>query len=97
MSSPGNQGSSDSSDFSDDDDDDDDDGGWLAQSTFELRNPPVPVRGHHPRRSISSNGFDVSNEFMLLAFVNFTMVRTLSSLDLAQAVAYRTTRLVMMM
>ncbi|KAF9014193.1 SIT4 phosphatase-associated protein-domain-containing protein [Cyathus striatus] len=42
-----------------DDDDEDEEEGWLAQSNFSLRNPPISsrhIRGD--RRPLSSNGFD---------------------------------------
>ncbi|TFK90277.1 SAPS-domain-containing protein [Polyporus arcularius HHB13444] len=40
-------------------DDEDEGGGWLAQSTFELRPPPVTARQHdNGRRPLSASGFD---------------------------------------
>ncbi|KAF8884827.1 SIT4 phosphatase-associated protein-domain-containing protein [Infundibulicybe gibba] len=40
-------------------DDDDDDGGWLAQSTFSLSNPPVSARHqNNERRPLEHSGFD---------------------------------------
>ncbi|KAI0797491.1 SAPS-domain-containing protein [Abortiporus biennis] len=39
--------------------DGEEDGGWLAQSTFDLRPPPVAARSHTPeRRPLSPSGFD---------------------------------------
>jgi serine/threonine-protein phosphatase 6 regulatory subunit 3 len=47
-------------------DEEDEDGGWLAQSTFDLGNPPVSARNRQSdRRSSSSSGFDVSATFLL--------------------------------
>lgn len=45
---------------SDEASDEEDEGGWLAQSTFELRPPPVTARAHdNGRRPLSSTGFEV--------------------------------------
>ena len=44
----------------DDNSDDEEEGGWLAQSTFELRPPPVTARQHDSdRRPLSASGFEV--------------------------------------
>ena len=41
-------------------DDEEEDGGWLAQSTFDLRPPPLSARQHETdRRPLSTSGFDV--------------------------------------
>ncbi|KAI0362567.1 SAPS-domain-containing protein [Trametes cingulata] len=46
---------------SDEASDEEEDGGWLAQSTFELRPPPVTARQHdNGRRPLSSTGFEDS-------------------------------------
>ncbi|KAH9900937.1 SAPS-domain-containing protein [Cubamyces lactineus] len=46
---------------SDEASDEEEDGGWLAQSTFELRPPPVTARQHEDeRRPLSSTSFDDS-------------------------------------
>jgi serine/threonine-protein phosphatase 6 regulatory subunit 3 len=45
---------------SSDDDDDDDEGGWLSQSTFGLRDPPVSTMHQSSgRRPLSASGFEV--------------------------------------
>ncbi|KAI0636560.1 SIT4 phosphatase-associated protein-domain-containing protein [Trametes polyzona] len=44
---------------SDEASDEEEDGGWLAQSAFELRQPPVTARQHdNGRRPLSSSGFE---------------------------------------
>ncbi|KAI0748433.1 SIT4 phosphatase-associated protein-domain-containing protein [Daedaleopsis nitida] len=44
---------------SDEASDDEEEGGWLAQSTFELRPPPVTARQHdNDRRPLSASAFD---------------------------------------
>ncbi|KAI8989835.1 SAPS-domain-containing protein [Trametes punicea] len=46
---------------SDEASDEEEDGGWLAQSTFELRPPPVTARQHdNGRRPLSPSGFEDS-------------------------------------
>lgn len=48
--------------------DEEEDGGWLAQSTFDLRPPPpVTARQHNAgegRRPLSSSGFDVRSPYL---------------------------------
>ena len=52
--------SSDHLESEDENSDEEEDGGWLAQSTFELRPPPVTARQHdHDRRPLSASGFEV--------------------------------------
>ena len=44
----------------DENSDEEEEGGWLAQSTFELRPPPVTARQHdNDRRPLSASGFEV--------------------------------------
>ena len=41
-------------------DDEEEDGGWLAQSTFDMRPPPISARPPNgDRRPLSASGFDV--------------------------------------
>ena len=52
--------SSDHLNSEDENSDEEEDGGWLAQSTFELRPPPVTARQHDSdRRPFSASGFEV--------------------------------------